>query len=471
MTEIPILNGVYTDIKGNVRTSYPKNLIPVAKSSGVSSLYLRPADGADLFVEGPGNDRGGINWNNELYRVMGTKLVKISEDGQIFVLGDVGGSGPVVMDYSFTHLGIASSGNLWLWDGGTLQQVTDPDLGFVKSMLFIDGYWMTTDGEYLVVTELNDPFSVNPLKYGGSIADPDPIMKPLRLHGEVIVVNKYTIETFRNIGGSGFPFQVVDGSLIEKGAVGPNAACIFMNSVAFVGSGRGSGGNESPSVYLGLNGNYLKIATREIDQILSTYSSQDLEGVEIETMIHEGLSQLRIHLPDRTLVYDSETSKYVEQPVWFTLSSSIQGVSEYRLKHLVNCYNQWFCGDTSTFNVGKLTSESSLQFGDAVEAEWSTVIIYNKSKGAIFKQLELSALTGRCAQGEDLYISTSYSTDGLTWSQDKFRKVGNRGQYGKRINWFTNGFMREMRIQRFRWPSSAHLTILSLEVEFEGLNG
>ena len=44
--------------------------------------------------------------------------------------------------------------------------MTDLDLGVVLDFCWVDGYFMTTDGESLIVTELTDPMAVNPLKYG-----------------------------------------------------------------------------------------------------------------------------------------------------------------------------------------------------------------------------------------------------------------------------------------------------------------
>jgi hypothetical protein len=52
--QIPILNGIFTDDgQAEIRTSYPVNLIPVPKQSGISNGYLRPADGLVKNGEGP----------------------------------------------------------------------------------------------------------------------------------------------------------------------------------------------------------------------------------------------------------------------------------------------------------------------------------------------------------------------------------------------------------------------------------
>jgi len=61
--KIPILNGIYTDKNADFRTSYPRNMVPVPKDTGINNGYLKPADGIKLFADGVGVDRGGINWN------------------------------------------------------------------------------------------------------------------------------------------------------------------------------------------------------------------------------------------------------------------------------------------------------------------------------------------------------------------------------------------------------------------------
>jgi hypothetical protein len=229
--QIPILNGIYADAAPDFRTSYPKNLVPVPKQTGISGGYLRPADGVVEAGTGPGVGRGGINWNGVLYRVMGTKLVSIAENNTVTEIGDVGGTNRVTFDYGFTYLAIASNNNLFLYDGTTLTQVTDPDLGVVLDVVWVDGYYMTTDGEFLVITDLANPFAVNPLKYGSSEADPDPINALLKLRNEVYALNRNTIEVFDNVGTTGFPFQRIAGAQIQKGAVGTHACCVLWTTL------------------------------------------------------------------------------------------------------------------------------------------------------------------------------------------------------------------------------------------------
>lgn len=464
--QIPVLNGIYTDGQSDFRTSYPRNKIPVPKQQGISEGYLRPADGIVKSGDGPGDDRGGVNWNGSHYRVMGTKLVKIADDNTIITIGDVGSGGQSTLEYSFDRLGVSSGGRLYYYDGAALTQVTDVDLGNVVDFVWVDGYFMSTDGTYLIVTELNDPFTVNPLKYGSSEADPDPVKGLVKLRNEIYALNRYTVEVFQNVGGDNFPFERIEGAQLMRGAVGTYSACVFMEALAYVGSGR----NEAPAVWVGSNGQTQKLSTREIEQVLMEYTEAELSLIVAEARVVAGHQMMYIHLPDQTMVYDGAASQVTGQPVWFFLSSSIVGKSTYRARNFVWCYDKWQCADPTGTAFGYLTSSVSSHYGDVVGWEFGTVITYNEGRGAIFHELELVVLSGRAAFGADPTVWTSYSVDGISWSQERPRSAGKQGERAKRINWLQQGFMRNWRIQKFRGTSDAHMSIARLEARIEGMN-
>lgn len=464
--QIPILSGIYASTTPELRTSYPVNLVPVPQKSGISNGFMRPGDGVVANGTGPGLDRGGIEWNGVCYRVMGTKLVSVASNGAVTVLGDVGGptDSLVTFDYSFDQLAIASGGRLYYWDG-TLSQVTDPDLGTVLDVAWVDGYFMTTDGQFLIVTELGSPTSVNPLKYGSSEVDPDPIVAVLKLRNEIHALNRHTIEVFDNVGGELFPFQRIDGAQIQKGCIGTHACCVYMDRIAFLGSGR----NEAPGIYVGASASTQKISTQEIDSLLLTYAESQLSQVKLESRNDKSNQYLYVHLPDRTIVYDAAASEALGEQVWFTLSSSLVGFSQYRAQNFVWAYDKWLVGDPQSGNVGYLSQSVGHHWGQQVRWEFGTVIVYNEGKGAIFNQLELVSLTGSIELGKSPLISTSYSYDGQSWSQDRSISVGTLGNTRKRLCWFQQGHMRNWRVQRFRGDSDSHVSFVRLEAQIEPL--
>jgi hypothetical protein len=467
--QIPILNGIYADTTPELRTAYPVNMVPVPKKSGISNGFLRPGDGIVANGTGPGTDRGGINWNGVCYRVMGTKLVSVSDTGAVTVLGDVGGPTTelVTMDYSFELLAIASGGRLYFWNPATstLTQNTDPDLGLVLDVAWVDGYFMTTDGEFLIVTELTDPLQVNPLKYGSSEVDPDPVVALIKLRNEIYALNSNTIEVFDNVGGELFPFARIDGAQIQKGCLGTQACCIYLERIAFLGGGR----NEAPGIYVGAAATTQKISTQEIDNLLLTYTEAQLVKTKLEARNDKNHQHLYVHLPDRTIVYDASASEALGEQVWFTLASTVVGFSQYRARNLVWCYDKWLVGDPQSSSIGYLVQDTGHHWGQQVRWEFGTVIAYNEGNGAIFNRLELVSLTGSVALGTNPQISTSYSVNGLAWSQDRSVAVGTTGNTANRLAWFQQGHMRNWRIQRFRGDSDAHLSFIRLEAQIEAL--
>jgi len=463
--QIPILNGIFTDNSPSFRTSYPVNLVPVPKSTGISSGYLSPAEGIVSQGSGPGLNRGGITWKDQIHRVMGDQLILIDDDGTYASEGQISGSSRVSMEYGFDYLAIVGDGLMWLYNEDGLYQVTDPDLGQVLDVIWIDGYYMMTDGEFLIVSDLGDPFSINPLKYGSSEADPDPIKALLKHRSEAYALNRYTIEVFYNTGSEGFPFARVQGAQIQKGVVGTHACCVYADNIAFLGGGR----SEAPAVWLGSNGSVGKISSREVDEVLTEYTENELSYAVLEERSYKSHEQLYIHLPRHTLVYDVAASRATETPTWFILSSSIDGSKRWAAIDMIWEHDRWNVADPDSDQIGYLSDTVRTHWGEKVGWSFGTMIFYNDSLGGIFHSLELVCLTGAAVWGKDPTVWTQYSLDGQTWSMERPVSAGKAGERNKRIMWMQQGRMENMRMQRFRGTSDAPLAIAALEARIEPL--
>jgi hypothetical protein len=470
--QIQILSGVTVDEGPDFRTKYPRNMIPVPRAQGISAGYLRPAEGIKQIGLGPGADRGGIAWNGVCYRVMGTQLVRIDPAGIAYPLGTILGSDQAHFAYSFERLAIAAGGSLYYFDGSTLHKVTDTDLGLVLYVLWDGGRFMTTDGTSLVVTDLTNPSSVNPLHYGSSEADPDAIKCMFQTRaGEIYVLNRYTTEVFNLTPSTGFPYERYAGAQINRGALGANCATVYDGKIAFLGGSKNSNTVEPPAVWIALNGDTQKLSTGEIDMLLLEYTEFQLAAAVMEVRVTKNHQLLYLHLPDQTLVYDGAASAALQEPVWFTVDSGLAAPATYRARNFVWCYDRWLCGDPTGRALGELTDTASTHYDKTIGWEFGTSIIYNEGRGAIFHELELVALPGRVPLGADPVIWTSYSLDGETWSQERAIKAGRQGQRSKRLVWIGQGSMENWRIQRFRGTSDAHIAFARLEAKLEGLNG
>lgn len=463
--DLPILSGIATDGSPDFRAKYPLNRLPVVMSTGVSVGHLRPWYGIEQRGTGSGIARGAIEWQGAIYAVFGTTLSRIDSDNTVTAIGNVGGTGRVTMTYSFDYLAIASSERLFLYNGDTLVESTDPDLGAVKDIVWIDGYFMTTDGEFLVVNELTNPFAINPLKYGSSEASPDPITALLRLRNEVYALNRYTIEVFDNTGGGGFPFDRIEGGQIQRGCVGVHACTVFNERLAFIGGGQ----DEAISIWIGENGQARKIATREIDKILSGYTEEQLAGAYLESRVVEDHYHLHVHLPDATWIYDEGASVMLDVPVWFQVSSSIDGAKPWRNVTTVRAFDEWYVFDTETANFGVLTEDISSHWGEKIQWRFTTPLLYADTRGGIIHEMELVALTGSVQIETDASITTRHTLDGEIYSNPKTTPIGRRGERAKRIAWRRMGKMDVYRSQQFSGTSDAHATFAKVVLEVEAL--
>jgi len=461
---IPIVSGVKVSEHGDFLTSYPVNREPVLKDTGISDGYLACPPGIRQVATGLGADRGGINWDGVCYRVSGSKLIRVNSDWTVVVLGDVGTGGVCTFDYSFDNLIIRSDWRLYYWNATAgLRQVTDPDLGAVIDVQWIDGYTMTTDGEFVVVTDLNNPMSVNPLRYGSSEESPDPITGLGRMHGECYVFNRYTIQVIQNVGGNGFPFQTVKTATIPYGCVGPLAKCKFLGTYAFVGGQEGA----APGVYLMGAGDANKISSGEVDLALAALGEDDLAGVWVESRSHEDEQRLLVHLPTCTWAFSSQVSRRSSVKTWCQYVSGKDDRRAYQGRGVVYCYGEWIVGSTSG-QIGVLDPSTAQHFGQDVMWRFDTTLLYNEARGALINSLELVGTPGR--GDSDSRVFFSYTKDGETWSVERATSSGKLGERRKRVAWRLGIRGENYMGMRFRGVDGSLMGIARLEAEVEPLN-
>lgn len=467
MTQISILEGVYIDDTANLRASYPVNLEPVVVDTGLSGGFLRTAPGLTIIGDTGLADRGAIWWNGFVWRVMFNKVIKI-DGNTITTFGDVSfGTDPISLDYSFDLLAIVTQGDLFYCDGATVNQVDDPDLGYVIDVQWVDGYFVLTDGEFILVTDLNDPYSVNPLKYGSSEEDPDPVLALKKVRGELYVLNRYTIENFQNVGGDGFPFARIASNLIPYGCVGTHANCDFLETFAFVGSAR----NEALSVFLAGTGSAARISTPEIDRKLADLTDAQAALIEVEAVSRQGEQQLYIHLPTVTMVYSHQASLAAKKPVWHYLADGPELSGPYRARHFALAQGR-FVGGNSAGRIGYIDEAQISVFGDTIGWQFDTTFIYNEGRGGILKSLEAVGQPGHVPGGGfDPVINFTMTPNGVTWTAPMTINLGRQAQYDKRIQFRPKRRFKNRCGLRFGGFNTGLQSFSRLEIEVEPLDG
>lgn len=407
MGQVPIQTGVRVK-DGSYRTSYPVNLQQKLIESGVSKGELISTRGAVLKGTGPGNNRGAVEWNGTHYRVMGPYLCTIDAEGTATTVATLADDGlPVRFAISFDRLGICSAAKLYYWDLTTFTEVTDTDLLPVLDLAWEGGYFITTDGTSLVVTELNDPTSVDPLKYGSAESDPDPITGVEILNEELVGFGRYSIQFFRNVGGTGFPFQTVVGATIPFGCVGPHAKCRVADTLAFVGSAK----DEPVGVYIMANGSALRVSDEEIDERLKNADST----TTMEWLSFGFEQQIIVHLADCSVALALKSSQAADAGLWHILQGR-DGVAYGPRNALWHAGQHWVADGAS---IGVLDPSTAALFGEEPGWGFDAGLIYNDGNALILQEVRLAGQFPPA--GTTAFFSITY--DGETYSREIARRL------------------------------------------------
>src|SRR3990167_3855378 len=307
--KMPLIKGTRVDSGAEWRDSLPVNMVGFSQPVGDWTGFMRSADGLTLYATGLGQDRGGI-WSDRFkkhLRVSGDSFIEVGQFGDVTDLSgilSIPGSNRVRMDNSFNSVAFVANGGYYRWDGSALALVTSPvGAGDFIDMVWIDGYYIFTDGENLWNTTLADETVFNANERAGSDFAPDEIVGVGRsTDNKLLVFNRYNTERFYNTAATLFPLSRIPNAAIPIGIVGTNAK-------VSIGDGRwvvfGGGKENSPSFFLMSNA-YQNISTKEVDSIIDTYSDYELVNIIIEYRDTRDQGLVVCHLPRHTLVRSEE---------------------------------------------------------------------------------------------------------------------------------------------------------------------
>jgi hypothetical protein len=417
----------------------------------------------------------GSHVKNEIpYFVNGTTLYRLNrtldslnqEVFDIEALGTVEGSRDVSMSDNGNQLVILNPGGAaYIFDEDAdtpFQTITDVDFranGNPQYVVFLDGYFIfSTDEKKFIVSALNDGLSYNALDFGTAEADPDQITRPVVLQNQLFIIGSLTTEVFRNIGGSGFPFQRVQGYIFDKGSVAPASVTNSDNSFFMLGGGV----NEASSVWLFSGNGYQKITTPAIDTLINAATDSERANSFGWSYSEGGSTFLAINIGQVTLVYDLASRK------WHQRSSVIdEETFRFRGNSLVTAYGRVLIGDSQDGRVGVLDRDTYDEYGESIRRVASSPTF---SAGLVNTKVAMVEATVESGVGNaastDPQMSMDYSDDGgKTFVYPRTRSMGKIGEYKRRVVWRRNGAFPRFRILRFTMSDAVKPVLISISAQ------
>jgi len=477
-TPIPIANGFYLSESLPISAQECTNWYPnILQSFGLSQETLLGTPGISQVVT-TGNvleaNRGSHVKNGIPYFVNGSSLYRLDrtvsasgvETYSTVTLGTVIGTGGVSMADNGQQLMIlvpGSKGYIYNEDAGTpFLEITDVDFtanGVPQYCVFIDGYFaVTTDSKKWIISALNDGMAWNALDFSTAESDPDLIVAPVVFRNQVFITGSETTEAFQNVpNGAGFPF-VRSNIFMTKGCYAPLSLIPVNDTFMMIGGGR----NESPAVWAYSGGNFQKVSTTPIDNILSKLTNTELTSAFSLSYADKGAYFVIFTAGVYTFGYDTISKR------WHQRKSTYEELqSNWRVSSLVTAYGHVLVGDLIDGRIGILSSEYYTEYGENIQRIISSQPFANLGYSVKVPMIEVTIESGvGNAAKVDPKISLDISDDGKTFKYPRLRSMGKVGEYYRRAIWYKNGRFPRFRVMRFTMSEPVKPVMVKCEASY-----
>lgn len=432
-------------------------------------------------------NRGGHNFLGSAYFVQGTGLYRVDQaiDGfgaitysstlvsgvtelpgtEMVIMADNGEEGGQMIIVCPAY---ADQKNAFIYTtGGGLVQIADNDFdGPVSDVNYVDGYfWFTkSDGQKVFISELRDGDSYISTDFTSAEADPDYNVRSFILRNQPYVFGQQTVQAYQNVGGTGFPFTYIQGSVQAKGLASIYAIAEVNDLMIFLGGAE----NEKPSIWITNGGSIEKLATVAIDHEIETYDADTISSCFTWSYSEGGAQFLAFTFPgEKCFVYDFKSKE------WHTRESvdSLNQLVPCRIASIVKAYGVLLCGDLLTNKIGIIQHEYFFEYGDYLPRRFVTPHVDNEGQPFFIDSVEVVSNTGiglATGQGSDPTVSLSLSKNGgRTFSGELQRSAGEVGEYGWRTIWAQLGRVAREVCFKFEFSDPVKWAITKIEVNFD----
>lgn len=424
---------------------------------------LTPQSLTQFGTTGGGVNRGSMTMSGVPYFINGSSLYSMDFEGTPTTIGDISGAGRVSMANNGDKLCIVvPGGNAYVYDGA-LSLITDTDFRPSDTVVFKDGYFVFTasDGSVFFNSELNDPSNIDPLDFGTAEINPDKIIAAHVNHNELFILGEETIEIFQNIGGTGFPFQRIQGANIQKGCYAKFSPVEFDNTFMFIGGGL----NEKAGVWrVASSQSAKKVSTDAVDHAIQKFTKDEIANAFSFTYTINGQFIAAFtfeseNIPSVTFCYNATSQR------WFQMQTGVND-NRWRVNSVINVYGKLLCGDTYDGRIGYL-NEVYTEYEETIYRERTSQPFIIDGTSQYWPEIELIVESGTgltSGQGSDPQIRMSFSDDGgRTFSQEQSRAFGKIGEYKKRAIWRRNGRVPFNRVVRVTMTDPVKANILRMD--------
>lgn len=410
-------------------------------------------------LTGTGGVRAMIEVDGVAYAIAGRVVHQFESGGTSSVIGGMPSDGLVTMARNGRTSGaqvmIVCDGLAKYISGGSLVDITDPDVGQPNSVCVVANHFVTSSADgYLRASEINDASDWDGLDVTSAQSDPDGLLRVMARGTAVIAFGQRSFEVWDYTGSNvGFPFQRVHAARVGCwSAAGVVAATLITqelvtDTIAWTAT-------DPTGAYAGvvMMDGYTarKISTHAVDRDMRQCA--DPTTITGMSWVEDGHAYIAWTIPGvTTWVYDTATS------LWHERQSYGQG--HWSINTVCTLGNRIIGGHRSQPKIYWIDPETYVEDGAPLVTTIQTPPLH-----AYPSNLELNEVGLLCQTGVGLNTTTpadldprvmmSMSRDGETWGTELTRALGRQGHGQVVLKWHGCGTTDERGVS-FKFSASA----------------
>lgn len=412
-----------------------------AESPFAVSLYNIPGKTQWLNLLNANPLYGAIVFGEFLYVVLGLDVYKIGLTKTYTFIGSMATTpGFVMMTKNTTQVTILTeSGISYFIESDVLTQITDEDYQLANSVTTLDNYSVFTvkDSEEWFISAQGDTSTYSALDIAFAQANPDSLVVCLNYNRNLILMGTDSTEVWYDTGNLTFPFQRVDGVLIQKGCAAKYSAVVDITGYYWLGNDK--------IIYYSSAFAPIRISTFAIELAIEGYSVIDDAIAYIYTQAGHKFYVLNFPTEGKTWVYDISTGLWAER-------TSLNQVTfrEEVYSATIHAYfdGQHIVNGAQNGILYELDLDAYDEDGIPLISEIISAVQFKDFKRFTVDKLVLMMDTGVgliSGQGSDPKLMITISFDGgKTWSKEIQGSLGEIGRYGTEIYWSNIGLGRSI---------------------------
>jgi hypothetical protein len=360
-------------------------------------------------------EAGGRLW------IVTDELYEVFSDGTSDALGEVPG-GVVDIASDGTNVVLTVGGSIYVYDGVTLDEVTDPDAPAASSVEFLNGFYVfTEDGsqQFFISPQGNPGGDFDALDFDSADTDPDQLVRTRRVGRDLLLFGKQSVEFWFYSGDAVFPINRYADTPIDVGLAGVRSEAKSSETVFWLASDK---------TVRRLDGRTAtRISTFAIEDAISKWADVSLT---IGTAhVWQGHLFIVFRNPDGCVVWDQATQLWHERQSY--------GSDTWQVSHYAYAFDRHIWGGPKLYEAGGYDED-----GAVLPFEMVTPWLDNRGERFSVNEIELKVEAGVGTLTLDPVVELSKTVDGVTFNTPKARKMGKTGERLKRIVFSRQGMSR-----------------------------